>query len=336
MVIAGIFVFAGWIVSVCLHEFGHAIVAYWGGDKSVKDKGYLTLNPLNYADPTTSLLFPLVLLLMGGLALPGGAVYINQQQLRNRLWRSAVSLAGPLTNLLVAVLLAIPFQLGWPPFEIASELMASGIEDNWIWGSLAFLILLQISAVVLNLLPIPPLDGYGILEPWLPPSWQATGAKIGRYGFWILLGLFWFVPPFTQAFWQIAYAIAQNLNVSYDWLLIGRYLFQNPVTKLILVLALIGGLWYLKQTGQTQAWYRPSRSCSASRPAARAPKNMGSPISGGFQTWKDARLRKKLLELVKHRQEVADNLITTQKLKNPGHSERWYLEKVIYDLQRGR
>ena len=71
-----------WIFSVCIHEFGHAIVAYWGGDHTVKDKGYLTLNPLRYANPVMSLLIPLVFLAMGGIGFPGGAVYINTQALR--------------------------------------------------------------------------------------------------------------------------------------------------------------------------------------------------------------------------------------------------------------
>ena len=72
MWLAGLFVFGGWMISLCLHEFGHAIVAYFGGDTSVKDKGYLTLNPLNYTDPGLSLLLPMIFLVMGGIALPGG------------------------------------------------------------------------------------------------------------------------------------------------------------------------------------------------------------------------------------------------------------------------
>ena len=78
------FVCIGWNISVCLHEFGHAIVAYWGGDTSVKDKGYLTLNPLKYTDINLSLTLPLISVLMGGIPLPGAAVYINHHRLRNR------------------------------------------------------------------------------------------------------------------------------------------------------------------------------------------------------------------------------------------------------------
>ncbi|MEO0540050.1 MAG: site-2 protease family protein, partial [Cyanobacteria bacterium P01_A01_bin.105] len=99
-------VFAGWVVSVCLHEFGHAVVAYWGGDTSVKDKGYLTLNPLKYTNPGLSFVMPLMFLLLGGIPLPGAAVYINQRQLRSRTWKSAVSAAGPIATLGCAVAIA--------------------------------------------------------------------------------------------------------------------------------------------------------------------------------------------------------------------------------------
>jgi Zn-dependent protease len=94
---------AGWVFSVCLHEFGHAVVAYRGGDYTVKEKGYLTLNPLNYTHPVYSLLMPLVFLFLGGLGLPGGAVYIEDRLLRSKGWRSAVSLAGPAMNVLLAM-----------------------------------------------------------------------------------------------------------------------------------------------------------------------------------------------------------------------------------------
>src|SRR3972149_7312976 len=100
----------GWIFSLCLHEFSHALVAYYGGDYTVREKGYLTFNPLKYTHPIYSLLFPMIFLLMGGIGLPGGAVYIETWRLKNRYWNSAVSLAGPMANLLLAIFLALVFQ----------------------------------------------------------------------------------------------------------------------------------------------------------------------------------------------------------------------------------
>src|SRR5512146_3018031 len=104
-------VILGWIFSLCLHEFSHALVAYYGGDTTVRDKGYLTFNPLKYTHPVYSIVLPLLLLLMGGIGLPGGAVYIENWRLRSRGWISAVSLAGPTANLLVAVVLGLVLRL---------------------------------------------------------------------------------------------------------------------------------------------------------------------------------------------------------------------------------
>jgi len=86
-----LFVIIGWLVSLSLHEFGHALVAYLGGDESVADKGYLTLDPLKYTHPVLSILFPIIFLLMGGIPLPGGAVYINTHAIRSRTMISLTS-----------------------------------------------------------------------------------------------------------------------------------------------------------------------------------------------------------------------------------------------------
>ena len=98
------FVFIGFVISLCLHEFGHAIVAYHCGDRTVRDKGYLTLDPLRYTDLQYSILFPLMIMALGGIGLPGGAVYINTQYLRRRAYGALVSAGGPLGT---AVVLAV-------------------------------------------------------------------------------------------------------------------------------------------------------------------------------------------------------------------------------------
>lgn len=210
-----IFVCFGWLISVCLHEFGHAIVAYWGGDTSVKEKGYLTLNPLKYTDLNLSLVLPLLFLLMGGIALPGAAVYIDHRRLRNRWWESAVSAAGPGASILVTLLLAIPFQLGL------------ATESNWIWSALAFLIVLDISVVILNLLPIPPLDGYGIIEPWLPAQTKIQLRNVSKYGVIVLFILLWYVQPINQALWSATYSICTILGVPIELAFKGQQSFTT-------------------------------------------------------------------------------------------------------------
>ncbi|MBD2085226.1 tetratricopeptide repeat protein [Trichocoleus sp. ST-U3] len=228
MLPVAVFVCLGWIVSVCIHEFGHAVVAYWGGDTSVKDKGYLTLNPLKYTDPTLSLVLPVVFLLIGGIALPGAAVYINQSQLRNRWWKSAVSAAGPIASVIVTLLLTIPFWLGWvTPFS-----------EHWIGPALAFLIILQISVIQFNFLPIPPLDGYGIIEPWLPIQTQIKLRKLSKYGIIALFFLLSFVKPINLLFWKSAFTIGAMLGVPIELVWKGYASFNADSG--ILLLAAIG------------------------------------------------------------------------------------------------
>ena len=174
-------VIIGWVFSLCLHEFSHALVAYWGGDWTVREKGYLTFNPLKYTHPVFSLLLPLLFLVMGGIGLPGGAVYIETWRLRNRYWLSAMSLAGPMANVLVAILLSIFLNL-------------TSIGSTAVGPGLAFLAYLQFMAVVLNLLPVPPFDGFGVIEPFLSNDLRMRIAPI-RGGFiWIVFFILWFVP----------------------------------------------------------------------------------------------------------------------------------------------
>lgn len=206
-------VLVGWIFSLCLHEFSHALVAYMGGDTSVRDKGYLTFNPLKYTHPVYSLLLPMLFLVMGGIGLPGGAVYIETWRLRSRRWESAVALAGPTANLLLAILLAVLLQI--------APAGAGGI-----WPALGFLTLLQISAVVLNLIPVPPFDGYGVLAPFLNIELRA---KITQYSMWITLGVFfvlWYVPFVNDIFWNLVGFMGGILHLPYDLVFQGYSQFR--------------------------------------------------------------------------------------------------------------
>ena len=242
MWLVGIIVCFGWIFSLCLHEFGHAIVAYWGGDTSVKNKGYLTFNPLKYTDPGYSLVLPLLFLLMGGIGLPGGAVYINHHKLRNRWWQSAVSAAGPSANITIALILAIPFWI----FNDYDLLDSNRVNSELLWSSsLAFLVYLQIFAAIFNLLPLPGLDGYGIIEPWLSQSLQVKFNGFRKYSTLVIIGLFWFVPSFNYFIFNFVRLLTSTLNVPEFLVSTGADFFREPINKAIALAILIALGWGL-------------------------------------------------------------------------------------------
>ena len=192
-----------WIFSVCLHEFGHAIVAYYGGDTSVREKGYLTFNPLKYTHPVYSLLMPVIFMMLGGIGLPGGAVYIDDHALRSRQWRTAVSLAGPAMNILLVGLLWLPFAAGW--LDPSRTSVAA--------YSLAFLIQLEISSVLLCLLPVPPLDGFRAISPWLPEETTERLLAQSSMFMWGLFLILWYVPAVNGPFWEVVFGVSNALGI---------------------------------------------------------------------------------------------------------------------------
>lgn len=185
-----LFVLAGWAVTLCLHEFGHAAVAYKGGDFSVRDKGYLTLDIRRYTDPVLSIVLPLVLLAFGGIPLPGGAVWINHHALRSKKIESLVSLAGPVTNLVIGVILAGIVTLFSPPAALAA--------------AISYLALLQVIAFVLNILPIPGLDGWGVLEPFMSYQAQQFGQKARPWAPLVLFALLIGFAEVNRLFFMLA------------------------------------------------------------------------------------------------------------------------------------
>lgn len=209
-----IVVLIGWVFSLCLHEFSHAFVAYQGGDYTVKEKGYLTFNPLKYTHPVYSLLLPVLFLIAGGIGLPGGAVYIERWRLRGPRWETAVSLAGPFSNALLALVLGLLLRF-------------TPLADTVFGPGLAFLALLQVSAVVLNLLPVPPFDGFGALEPYLPMEWRIKLAETRGALSIIVFIVLWYVPFVNQGFWFLVGLLAHLASVPIDVAMLGysQFLF---------------------------------------------------------------------------------------------------------------
>ncbi|NUK04529.1 site-2 protease family protein [Streptomyces lunaelactis] len=197
-----LFVTSAWVVSLCLHEYAHARTALHGGDISVGEKGYLTLNPLKYTHALLSIVLPVVFVILGGIGLPGGAVFIERGRIRGRWKHSLISAAGPLTNVLFAVVCTAPFWLD----------ALDGVPLGFRFA-LAFLALLQVTAAILNFLPVPGLDGYGVIEPWLSHKIRRQVEPYAPFGLLAVFGVL-FIPEVNHTFFDAIDAILRGLGVS--------------------------------------------------------------------------------------------------------------------------
>lgn len=198
-------VIIGWVMSVTLHEYAHGIVAYWGGDYTIRERGGLTLNPLQYVDPFMSLILPVVFLMMGGIPLPGGATYVRHDLLRSKHWDSGVSAAGPAMNLILFGLLAIPLMpaVGWINANV--DPADWSVAQKFV-SAMCFLMLLS---AILNLIPVPTLDGFGMISPYLDPQVQdrlnqPQVRSMCMFGYFLLL---WQAPGFLGAIFRGMHAV---------------------------------------------------------------------------------------------------------------------------------
>lgn len=162
------------LTSMPIHEWAHAWAAYQLGDDTAALRGRLTINPLAHLDPIGTL--TLVLFGYGW----GKPVPVNPYRLRGniRASRALVSAAGPFSNLVLAMLAAIPFRMGW------GWLIPSSLQNI-----LFFFIVINLSLLLFNLIPIPPLDGSRILNWLLPQNWAYTMDRMEQYGGAVLISL---------------------------------------------------------------------------------------------------------------------------------------------------
>jgi Zn-dependent protease len=211
---AFLFVISGWLVSLCLHEYAHAVAAFFSGDLTVAERGYLRLNPLKYTSPLLSIVLPVVVVILGGIGLPGGAVWIDHRYINGRLKDSLISAAGPLTNVILAVVAAAPFIFGLGPDIIESGTRAFLVTDHAaFWQALSVVEFLQITASVLNLMPVPGLDGGSILRPWLSPAYRRAWDTFAPFGFLLLFVALW-STDLGVYFSRLVTSIAEFLQIN--------------------------------------------------------------------------------------------------------------------------
>lgn len=193
------------LFAITVHEVSHGWIADKLGDPTARMMGRLTLNPIKHIDPIGTILVPGILLLLGGFIFGWAKpVPITWQNLKHpRRDTALVAVAGPLSNLIMAILWAILFRT------------ALGMHPQPINFAYALLVMSQIGVtiniilMVLNLIPIPPLDGSRVVSSLIPPKAAYQYERIEPYGFFILLGLLftgilqYIMMPFVRFFMNV-------------------------------------------------------------------------------------------------------------------------------------
>jgi Zn-dependent protease len=186
------------VVSISIHEFSHAWAAYELGDPTARNQGRLTLNPLVHFDPIGALMILFMAFAGWGLGW-GKPVPVNPYNLRGnpRVGMGLTSAAGPFSNLVLATVFAIPLRLGWDMPDL-------------LIGFLWVMVLTNVGLAIFNLIPLPPLDGFGVAQGLLSTfrtqwayEWGNRLDRLAPYGPVLLLALLslgWFSPvnPLTS------------------------------------------------------------------------------------------------------------------------------------------
>jgi len=173
------------LVAFTIHELAHAVTADYLGDPTPRRMGRITLNPLAHLDP-----FGTIMLLISGFGW-AKPVMVQPLNLRGnpRTSMAIVAAAGPLSNVLMAVLFALPIRLGVLTLAPSAGGIFPSLEFlafNFIWINLIL--------AFFNVFPVPPLDGFKILSGILPPEMAYRLRPLEQYGFMILLLAIFFLP----------------------------------------------------------------------------------------------------------------------------------------------
>ncbi|MDY6936528.1 MAG: site-2 protease family protein [Cyanobacteriota bacterium] len=285
------------VISICLHELAHGIAALSQGDDTPERTGHITLNPVVHMGVPS-----LIFLCVAGIS--WGAMPVNPSKFRHPKWSNIiVSAAGPLLNITLTVLLVIAIQivaaLGWTNV-VSTDFLFLGASIN-------------VRLFLFNLLPIPPLDGFHVfseLFPFLKPL------KNSQYSFLILMLVF--MSP----------AFGRGLTLGSSFIL--TPLVKDPIALLVAVGTILTAIVFA---------FIAAKLPSASSTSTRQPNARNRPASkkGFFDRFKQPNTNRLWREILKRVDGgTAQRLIDLEKRKNPSQPESWYLDKVLYDLKRGR
>ncbi len=196
------------VVAVILHEISHGVVALWFGDRTAKEAGRLTLNPIPHIDPFGSIIMPAFGAILGIPVIAWAKpVPVNPGRMRrprrDMLW---VSLAGPATNFLLMIVAALAARAAYHSVDPVNYIdqLPLGIQILFSFA------LVNLFLGLFNLLPIPPLDGSSLIERVLPEAWLPHWYRFRPYGFLVLFLLVFstgviseFLEPFER--WLIRF-----------------------------------------------------------------------------------------------------------------------------------
>ncbi|MCB9420811.1 MAG: site-2 protease family protein [Ardenticatenaceae bacterium] len=174
------------LVAFTIHELAHAVTADYLGDPTPRRMGRITLNPIAHLDP-----FGTIMLLISGFGW-AKPVMVNPLNLRGnyRTSMAVVALAGPVSNLLMALVFAIPLRFidAWP---MALRMSVAGDKLAFLFFQFVWINLIL---MFFNLIPIPPLDGFKVLQGALPPEMSYQLRPLEQYGFLILMLVVFILP----------------------------------------------------------------------------------------------------------------------------------------------